>query len=159
MNIYTPFTYLIGWKKHDIWYYGVRYAQYCHPKDMWNNYFTSSKYVQQFREKNGEPDVIEIRKTFNNKKDAIEWETKVLTRLNVNKNNKWLNRTVNGNVTHKHMFGGEMQRNLALKRIERGTHNLTEWNNSRVTCPHCGKIGQKRAMKRWHFEKCKENTN
>ena len=29
-------------------------------------------------------------------------------------------------------------------------------NNSEAVCPHCGKKGQYRAMKRWHFEKCKK---
>lgn len=25
----------------------------------------------------------------------------------------------------------------------------------KVTCPHCGKIGQEKVMKRWHFDNCK----
>lgn len=25
----------------------------------------------------------------------------------------------------------------------------------KATCPHCNKIGQKRVMKRWHFDNCK----
>jgi hypothetical protein len=29
-------------------------------------------------------------------------------------------------------------------------------NFIQITCPHCNKIGQKIAMKRWHFENCKE---
>lgn len=28
-------------------------------------------------------------------------------------------------------------------------------NNAPSECPHCGKIGQYRAMKRWHFDNCK----
>ena len=64
-----PYTYLIGWSKLNKYYYGVRYAKNCHPSDLWTKYFTSSKYVKQFREENGEPDIIEIRKTFSNIKE------------------------------------------------------------------------------------------
>lgn len=35
-------------------------------------------------------------------------------------------------------------------RMKNGTHP-----NSSTTCPHCGKVGQYRAMKRWHFDNCK----
>lgn len=30
-----------------------------------------------------------------------------------------------------------------------------EKNNATSSCPHCGKEGQYRAMKRWHFDNCK----
>jgi hypothetical protein len=36
------------------------------------------------------------------------------------------------------------------KRINNGTHP-----NNKSVCPHCNKIGQYRAMKRWHFDNCK----
>ena len=28
-------------------------------------------------------------------------------------------------------------------------------NLPKVSCPHCGKIGQEKVMKRWHFDNCK----
>ena len=31
-------------------------------------------------------------------------------------------------------------------------------NRERVDCPHCGKIGEKNAMMRWHFDKCKNKN-
>lgn len=89
---YTPFTYLIGWKQHDKWYYGVRYARNCHPDNLWVSYFTSSKHVKAFREEHGEPDVVEVRQTFNDSIQAREWEHKVLRRLKVIQDKKWLNR-------------------------------------------------------------------
>ena len=30
-------------------------------------------------------------------------------------------------------------------------------NNATVSCPHCSKSGQYRAMKRWHFDNCPSN--
>lgn len=98
MHIYTPYTYLIGWSSFNKWYYGVRYAKGCHPKDLWVTYFTSSRHVKQFRESHGEPDIIQIRKTFNNFAEALTWEEKVLKRMNVASENKWIN------VTHNRGF-------------------------------------------------------
>lgn len=91
MHIYQPYTYLIGWSKHQKFYYGVRYKPGCNPIDFWKDYFTSSKKVKIFRESYGEPDIIQIRKVFKDKDSAITWEFNVLKRLHVKSNNKWLN--------------------------------------------------------------------
>lgn len=103
MAIYTPYTYLIGWSQLDKWYYGSRYAKKSnclyksgsHPDELWKTYFTSSKIVKMFREVYGEPDVIEIRKTFLLAEEAVVWEQKVLQRIGVIKNSKFLNQTDN----------------------------------------------------------------
>jgi len=92
MNIYVPYTYLIGWTKQNKWYYGVRYAKNCNPQDLWKKYFTSSKYVKKFREDYGEPDVIEIRKIFKDRDSAIIWETKVIKRMKMIESSIWLNK-------------------------------------------------------------------
>ena len=91
MNIYTPYTYLIGWSKLNKWYYGARYAQGCQPKDLWKTYFTSSKAVEDFTNRNGQPDVIQIRRTFDNAKDCIEWEFKALKRIQSAQKDHFLN--------------------------------------------------------------------
>jgi hypothetical protein len=52
-----------------------------------------------------------------------------------------------------HMLGdGSFQRKNAKKIIDEGRHNMVE----KSTCPNCGKIGQARAMMRWHFDNCRE---
>lgn len=91
MSIYTPYTYLIGWSQHQKYYYGVRFAKGCHPNDFWSEYFTSSTKVAEYREQHGEPDVIQIRKTFHNREAAIAWENKVLRRMNVIGEDHWMN--------------------------------------------------------------------
>jgi len=93
MAIY--YTYLIGWSKLNRWYYGVRYAKDAHPNELWMRYFTSSKVVKKFVEINGEPDVIEIRKTFDSPSKARLWESRVLTRMRVSSDNRFLNITTN----------------------------------------------------------------
>jgi hypothetical protein len=92
LSIYQPFTYLIGWSKLDRWYYGVRHKYGTSPSDLWSKYFTSSKIVRKFREEHGEPDVIQVRKTFSNKKAARDYELKVLRRMKVTKDDRWLNK-------------------------------------------------------------------
>jgi len=91
MNIYKPYTYLIGWTNHNKWYYGVRYSKKCNPSDLWIKYFTSSKKVKEFRELHGEPDIIQIRKTFLDDKSAKLWEDKVLRRMKVHIDEKFIN--------------------------------------------------------------------
>lgn len=91
-----PFTYLIGWSNLNKYYYGVRYAKDCHPDDLWNTYFTSSKIVQQFRELNGEPDIVQIRHIFESRESALEWEYKFLMKVNALKSDKWLNANIKG---------------------------------------------------------------
>lgn len=92
------FTYRILWSNTGISYYGVRYSQNCSVNDLWTTYFTSSKHVQQYRELHGEPDIIEIRKTFTLKADALRWESLVLKRLKIPHNEKWLNKIVGGKL-------------------------------------------------------------
>jgi len=98
MNIYTayqPYTYLIKWSSTGMKYYGVRYAKECNPTELWNTYFTSSKYVKEYRNKFGEPDIIEIRMKFDSESKAREWEHKVLRRLQVILREDYLNKTDN----------------------------------------------------------------
>jgi hypothetical protein len=92
---YIPYTYLIGWSHLNKWYYGSEYGnitKIAHPTNLWTTYFTSSSYVESFRKTNGEPDVIQIRKTFSTMNETRMWESKVLKRMNVVKNDNWLNK-------------------------------------------------------------------
>jgi hypothetical protein len=94
----TPYTYLIRWTQLNISYYGVRYAQDCDPGDLWNPYKTSSKYVAEFIARYGEPDVIQVRKTFTDVSVAQNWEHRVLKRARAVSSDKWLNRTDNKSI-------------------------------------------------------------
>ena len=93
-----PYTYLIGWPEHNTWYYGVRYATGCNPSDLWNPYTTSSKHVDAFVAEHGAPSVREIRRTFKNTIQARVWEERVLKRMKVVGNDRWLNKTDNKSI-------------------------------------------------------------
>ena len=90
-----PYTYLIGWKNLNIYYYGLRYAQGCHPTDLWKTYFTSSNHVSNFVLEHGDPDIREIRKIFNKMDSARSWEHRVLRRMKVIHRKDFLNKTDN----------------------------------------------------------------
>lgn len=126
----TPYTYLIGWSHLNLWYYGVKYAIGCHPDQLWVSYFTSSKYVAETRSEHGEPDVIEIRKVFNNTKDARNWENAVLRRMKVVYDDKWLNKTDNKSIAPECCAH---QKCLGRIRTEEEKQNLREaWKNRRL---------------------------
>lgn len=159
MNIYTcvdrtPYTYLIGWKAHNKWYYGVRFAKGCHPNDLWMSYFTSSTHVKTMIAEFGNPDVIQIRKTFSSKESAIEWEYKVLTRMKVIHTLNWINKTTNKSIapfdcskhtkgkTYEEIYGEERAIQLKAKRsTSNKTRVLLPWEE-RKTKEH-GNLGRK----------------
>jgi hypothetical protein len=89
------FTYLLGWSKLDRYYYGVRYKEGVTLESLGTTYFSSSTYVLKFIEEYGLPDIIEIRKVFETKQEAKSWETKVLSKLKVPNNIKYLNKSNN----------------------------------------------------------------
>ena len=91
MNIYIPFTYIIGWSQHKKFYYGAKYAQGCQPSDLWTTYFTSSNYVKEFREQFGEPDIIKVHRTFQSSQDCVSFEHEFLTKIDAKKHPAFLN--------------------------------------------------------------------
>lgn len=96
-----PYTYLLGWSRHNLFYYGVRYAAKADPSDLWTTYFTSSKYVKELRKVLGEPDVVEVRRTFSDRKAAMVWEHTVLRRMKVVHDPRWINKTDNAAIDFK----------------------------------------------------------
>lgn len=110
-----PYTYLLGWPQHNTWYYGVRYANGCDPSDLWNPYTTSSRHVKEFVAKYGNPPVKLIRKTFKDKKSARLWENRVLKRMKVVNDDKWLNKTDNVAIDHEDPIIKEKHRLATIK--------------------------------------------
>lgn len=113
----TPYTYLIGWSEQNKYYYGVRFAKKCSPTELWVSYFTSSKHVSAHRIKFGEPDIILIRKIFDDVNKARFWESKVLKRMKVVENSNWLNKTDNRSIDPVLALKGTMS-HVGKKRSE-----------------------------------------
>lgn len=88
----TPYCYLIGWTKQNLWYYGRRTAKGCHPSEFWKKYKTSSLHVDAVVEAYGDPDTLQIRKVFIDIESCKHWENCVLTRLDVESRADFINR-------------------------------------------------------------------
>lgn len=86
------YTYLLGWKSLNKFYYGARYSKYAKKEDLGTTYFSSSKYVKYFIEEHGQPDIIQIRKICKSKSDTLKWESTVLRRMKVVSDDRFLNR-------------------------------------------------------------------
>lgn len=119
------FTYRVKWSHLDISYYGVRYAEDATLDSLFTTYFTSSKYVHEFIEKNGNPDIIEIRQTFDTKLEAKQWEERVINKGKLYKSEKWLNKGNNGSFKNVVMSDeiknsiSKTKREKSLKRPKR----------------------------------------
>jgi hypothetical protein len=132
-----PYTYLIGWPEHNTWYYGVRYAKGCNPSDLWNPYKTSSIHVSAFVAKHGEPSIRQIRHTFDSTRAARLWEERVLKRMKVVNDARWLNKTDNKSIAplygndHPH-YGkiGPAHHCYGVKRPEVSKSKRIEWTNN-----------------------------
>lgn len=127
----TPYTYLIGWPEINKWYYGVRYAKNCQPNDLWNPYKTSSKTVKKLIKVHGDPPIRIVRKIFTSSALARSWEHKVLKRLKVIKNSKWINSTDNKAIEPRY---GENHPNTFKKGINSPFFGIKR--------PHLSKIKQ-----------------
>ena len=151
MNIYNkPYTYLIGWSHLNKFYYGVRYAQDCHPSDFWNKYFTSSKYVAECREEHGEPDIVQIRKTFDLREQARAWETKVLTRMKVAHREDFLNRRCSG-------MGGYLMTDE--HRANQSKRMSALWKGKKKTPEHIEKVAASKRGKHMSTESKAKMSN
>lgn len=178
--MYKPYSYLIGWTRLNIWYYGVEYGiktKTANPKNLWKTYFTSSRNVKLAREFYGEPDIITTRKLFTNAEAALKWEETVLRRMNVIKSRNWLNENSGGSIrwannagnrkprTEKQKESARKSLTLTMKNIKNNPflgkkHTKTSIDKMKsamqyTTCPHCGRSGIGNSMIRWHFDKCK----
>lgn len=145
MSIYIPYTYLIGWSSHNKWYYGVRYSRKSNPKELWKTYFTSSKHVKNYRQIFGDPDIIEIRKTFDCAENAQKWESKVLKKMKVVESDNWLNKTDNQSISVVDCLVGAKKpksnkMRQKLSETKKGT-KLSEETKEKISKTTKGRIG------------------
>lgn len=106
MNSFVPYTYLIGWSSHNLYYYGSEYSlknKIANPSNLWCIYYTSSNYVHKARVALGEPDIIQVRKKIENydteenaQQKIIDHERKVLRRMKVLQREDFLNKNIAG---------------------------------------------------------------
>jgi len=127
-----PYTYKLIFKPTGQYYYGVRYAKGCHPNDLWDKYFTSSKHIHKLIKEYGlNSFTTKITKTFSSKKEAIEHEHSILIRVKADKNGKFINKT-----NSKALFSNE-----GLILIHHPETKLQSYHDSSLPIPNNWKIG------------------
>lgn len=109
------FTYLFKWSSKNIKYYGVRYKDTATLESLCTTYFSSSKYVKKYIVENGLPDIIQVRRIFDNKISAKRWEEKVIRRTKAIKNDSWINKG-NNNSFKDVVCNDEVRRSISLAR-------------------------------------------
>ena len=137
MSIYKPYTYLIGWSRFNIYYYGVEYSnstKVANPKNLWKTYFTSSKEVSKFVDEYGSPDILKVRRIFNDSYQARNWERKVIDRCKLVEDKRFLNKS---NGSDKFLNSGGY--NLS----ERTKNNQSKsWTDERKAAHSLKKTGE-----------------
>ncbi|MFA6199159.1 MAG: NUMOD3 domain-containing DNA-binding protein [Bacteroidales bacterium] len=164
---FKPYTYLIGWSSLNKFYYGVQYNKKANPSNLWTTYFTSSKYVKEFRELYGEPDIVQIRKTFETKEKAIQWEFKVIQRLNIVRSKQWLNRSLAGQKFYNSIglrgqnnpnFGKIFSEETRLKMSISGKNRIfSEEHKNKISITKCGQNNP--MFGKIHTEKTKQRIS
>lgn len=91
-----PYLYAICWTTLNTAYVGVRYGHGCHPDEFWKSYFTSSRYVAEFRTLHGEPDHIDIIDTFLTPNQAIAAEAEAIRDFSLHNDPGFLNMNLAG---------------------------------------------------------------
>jgi len=139
------FTYFLKWQDGTM-YYGCRYAKGCSPDDLWNTYFTSSKYLP-----NEEPVVKKITRTFGI--DVLKCrnhEAKFLQRVNAVKSDKWHNRT---DIINFFNYGNHFEETKYKIKEKRKKQIFTKERNEKVSSSLKG-----RKLTKEHREKISQST-
>jgi hypothetical protein len=124
------YTYLIKHIPTGKVYYGVRFANKVDPTDdLWKIYFTSSIGVKKLIEETGEESfLVEVRRTFDTKEEAVLWETKVLRRCKVLQDDRWLNANIAGYIFPSE----EIRKKMSVAQRNRVTSEETKKKLSEV---------------------------
>ena len=87
-----PYTYIITYIPNNVKYYGVQYGKHSDPKNLGITYFSSSKTVNELIRTEGlENFTFEVRKIFEDKTKALDWERRFLTKVKAAQSPMWFN--------------------------------------------------------------------
>lgn len=139
--MFQPYTYYLYHTPTGKKYYGVRVAPKAEPEnDLWTHYFSSSDKVRELIDEYGIGSFIpEIRKTFADGDSAIEWEQKVLLRLDVINKDDWINQAVySGHFYFKGPRGPMSEDHKAKLSKARTGQKSSEATKAKISKSHLG---------------------
>jgi hypothetical protein len=147
-----PYTYVVGWSKHNKYYYGCRHAKVADPTDLWVSYFTSSNYVAVLRDMYGEPDVVRIHKTFETPRECVNYERRIIRKL-INRPH-FINMNVAGSIVGGNPYPRtEIQKQSAKKLMT--TLSKGVWYTNGIQMKRCkiAPLGWIRGYPQWYKDK------
>jgi hypothetical protein len=133
-----PFAYLLKSKIDGRRYYGIRYCKDADPIQLWTTYFTSSPIVESYIAKYGKDSFeVEIRKVFETAEQALNWEHRILTRIDAANRSDWLNLSNGYQCWGARKELGYTVSESTKKKMSRYAKNRTEdhwknWKESRM---------------------------
>jgi hypothetical protein len=121
-----PYTYLITHIPSNVKYYGVRYSKNSSPDDLGVSYFSSSKVIKKLIQTEGvQHFTFEVRKVFNTKEKAVEWEHKFLTKINAAQSEQWFNKHNGGSkILNKGGYKLDSYTRLKMKKPKSESHKI-----------------------------------
>ena len=127
-----PYTYYLGWSNHNVGYVGVRTANQVHAsEDLWFIYKSSSRYVKEFAEQHGDPD-IRVWWDHSTKSAAYKRETKIFNHLSDHSKEHFL---LNANFTQAPPdTTGYKHTKETRKKISKAVKGRKAWNAGK-RCP------------------------
>ena len=117
--MFQPYTYCLYHIPTKKKYYGVRLSPQDIPeKDLWIIYFSSSELVNNLIHEYGKDSfTYEIRKIFDDKDAAYQWEQKVLQRLDAARSANWLNQGYGKNWYRKGPMAESHKENIRNSKL------------------------------------------
>lgn len=106
-----------------------------------------AKKTKEEKRKNGEYDELYMRMSITKSEKYKSGEYDEVRAQISNSLKEYYKVKIESGWKHPNWFSSEFGKSMADK------------NNSDTQCPHCFKIGQYRAMKRWHYDNCKFKEN
>ena len=103
--MYLSYTYTVKFNPTNQLYYGSRYSinrKNMDPKkDLWKDYFTSSKIIHKLIEEHGtNAFTVTVDKVFETAQEAIDYEKEFLSEVDITQD-KWLNANIAGGIIPK----------------------------------------------------------
>lgn len=127
------YTYHIFCRPTQQHYYGVKFAKNCDPNDLGIHYTSSSKKVKALIDKHGiENFIFTIRKIFDDPKAAVDWEQKVLRRLDVLHRSDWLNNAIGTSYRSVGPKSEDHKRKISLSHIGRSGRKHRDSTKSKM---------------------------
>lgn len=152
--MYKPYVYFLTFihpeTQEKLYYIGCRYSNskyngIANPNDFWKTYFTSSTKVQSLREQFGnEAFRFSIRKTFTTKKQCLDYEQKLLTKLNAKKRAEFLNDSNGGYTYYTNTISEETKKKMSLAKIGK---KFSDEHRNNLKKNHRGRTGVKASNK------------